>query len=125
MSTDDGSTAPMVVDLASATEIIHAVAREAQSAAPKLEAADLYRLGATLDELTSALAHIVEQCAAQTGGYPVDRILRDDGETHDPAARCAEAAEHLHQLSQHCQAANEAARQFHSAIGHVGVEVWW
>ncbi len=41
----------------------------------------------------------------------------------DPAARCAEAADHLHQVNQHLNAANEEARRFHAAIGHIGVQV--
>jgi len=70
------------------------VARDARSTAPELEAADLYTRGAVLDELTSTLAHINDQCAAATGNYPDGRILRDDTDTetdtdtdtHDPAA---------------------------------------
>jgi len=125
VSTDDDNTAAMVTDLATATELIHAVARDARSTAPDLEAADLYALGAVLDELTSTLAHISDQCAAATGNYPDGRILRDDTDTdtHDPAARCAEAADHLHQVSRHLAAANEEARRFHTAIGHIGVQV--
>jgi len=123
VSTDDDTTAAMVTDLATAAELIHAVARDARSTALELEAADLYTLGAVLDELTSTLAHIAEQCAASTGNYPDGRILRDDTDTHDPAARCAEAADHLHQTSRHLQAANEEARRFHTAIGHIGVQV--
>ena len=123
MSTDDGNTAAMVTDLATAAELIHAVARDARSTALELEAADLSTLGAVLDELTSTLAHIAEQCAAATGNYPDGRILRDDTDTHDPVARCAEAADHLHQVNQHLAAANEEARRFHAAIGHIGVQV--
>jgi len=123
VSTDDDTTAAMVTDLATAAELIHAVARDARSTALELEAADLSTLGAVLDELTSTLAHIAEQCAASTGNYPDGRILRDDTDTHDPAARCAEAADHLHQTSRHLQAANEEARRFHAAIGHIGVQV--
>jgi len=123
VSTDDDDMAAMVTDLSAATDLIHAVARDARSTAPDLAAGDLYTLGAVLDELTSTLAHITDQCAAQTGNYPDGRILRDDTDTHDRAARCAEAADHLHQVSQHLQAANQAARQFHAAIGHVGVQV--
>ncbi len=70
MSTDDDNTAAMVTDLATATELIYAVARD----------------------------------------------------THAPAARCAEAADHLHQVNQHLHAANEEARRFHAAIGHVGIQ---
>ncbi len=123
MSTNDDDTAAMVTDLATATELIRAVARDARSTAPELEAADLYTLGAVLDELTSTPAHITDQCAAATGNYPDGRILREDTDTHDPAARCAEAADHLHQTSRHLQAANEEARRFHTAIGHIGVQV--
>jgi len=47
-------------------------------------------------------------------------VARD---THAPAARCAEAADHLHQVNQHLHAANEEARRFHAAIGHVGGSV--
>jgi len=132
VSTDDGNTAAMVTDLATATELIHAVAREARITAPQLEAADLYTLGAVLDELTSTLPHITAQCAAATGNYPDGRILRDDTDTdtdtatatdtHDPAARCAEAADHLHQVNQHLNAANEEARRFHAAMSHIGVQ---
>jgi len=128
VSTDDDNTAAMVTDLATATELIHAVAREAGITAPELEVADLYTLGAVLDELTSTLAHITEQCAAATGNYPDGRILRDDTatdtatDTHDPAARCAEAADHLHQVNQHLAAANEEARRFHAAMSHIGVQ---
>jgi len=123
VSANDDNTAQLVSDLATATELIHAVARDARSTALELEAADLYTLGAVLDELTSTLAHIAEQCAAATGNYPDGRILRDDTDTHDPGGRCAEAADHLHQVNRHLNAANEDARRFHAAIGHIGVEV--
>ena len=70
MSTNDDNTAQLVTDLATATELIYAVARD----------------------------------------------------THAPAARCAEAADHLCQVNQHLNAANEEARRFHAAIGHVGIQ---
>ncbi len=123
MTTDEATTAVMVTDLATATELIDAVARHARITAPQLEVADLYTLGAVLDELTSTLAHITAQCAAATGNYPDGRILRDDTDSHDPAVRCAEAADHLHQTSQPLAAANEEARWFHTAIGHVGIQM--
>jgi len=50
-------------------------------------------------------------------------VMDTDTDTHDPAARCAEAADHLHQVNQHLNAANEEARRFHTAIGHIGVQV--
>jgi len=49
-------------------------------------------------------------------------VLSDDSDTHDPAARCAEAADHLHQVAHHLGAANEVARQFHNAISHITVQ---
>ena len=85
----------MFTDLAAA-ELVPAVAREVCAVAPDLEVDDLYTLGATLDELTSSLAHISDQCASHVGTYLHGRILRDDTNTHDPDARCAEAADHLH-----------------------------
>ncbi len=115
----------MVTDLATAAELIHAVAREVRATAPELEVDDLYTLGRTLDELTSTLAHISDRCANHVGNYPHGRIMRDDTRTHDPAARCAEAADHLHEAGRRLNDANHAARQYHAAIGHVGVEVQW
>jgi len=84
-----------------------------------------YTLGATLDELTRALATLVTTCSTQVSGLSAGAVLRDDSGTRDPAARCAEAADHLHQVAQHLDAANQAARQYHSAISHIGVEVPW
>jgi len=123
VSTDDDDTAAMVTDLATATDLIRAVARDSRIMARELEAADLSTLGAVLDELTSTLAHISDQCAAATGNYPDGRILRDDTVTTPLPPRCAEAADHLHQVNQHLNAANEEARRFHTAIGHIGVQV--
>ena len=84
--------------------------------------ADLYSLGATLDELTSALAHITDQCADQARRYPEGRILRDDSDFYDSAVRCAEAAAHLRQVSRYLNLANVVGREYHSTIGHVGIE---
>jgi len=124
VSTDD-DMAGVVTDLVAATELIHAVAREVRSTAPKLEAVDFYTLGGTLDELTATLARITDQCAAQTGNYLDGRMLREDSGTRDPAARCAEAADQLHQVSRHLQAANQEVRRFHAGIGHIGVQGPW
>ncbi len=123
MITDDDNTAPRVVDLASATDISHTTARHVRAAAPGLEVADLDRVGATVDELTSTLAHVAEQCATPTGRHPVGRSVREDTEIHDHAGRGAGAGGHPHQMSQHCQGAKEAACQWRSAIGHVGAMV--
>jgi len=120
VSSDD-ETAMVMSDLGTATELVRSVARRARSMAPTLDAADLSTLGSILDELTSTLAYLTNQCAKHTERYPTGRILRDDT-TQDPAARCAQAAEYLHQMSQHLLAANAVARQFQSTIGHIGVE---
>ncbi len=123
MITDDDNTAPGVVDFASATDISHAAARDVSATAPGLEVADLDRVGATVDELTSTLAHVAEPCATPMGRHLVGRSVREDTEIHDHAGRGAGAGGHPHQMSQHRQAAKEAARQWRSAIGHVGAMV--
>jgi len=117
VSTDD-DMAGVVTDLVAATELIHAVAREVRSTAPKLEAVDFYTQGGTLDELPASLAPIT----AQTGNYSDGRMLREDSDPRDPAVRCAEAADRLHRVSRHPQAANQEVRRFHAGIGHIGVQ---
>lgn len=123
MITDDDNTAPGVVDFASATDISHTTARDVSATAPELEVAELDRVGATMDELTSTPAHVAEPCATSMGRHLVGRSVREDTGTHDHAGRGAGAGGHPHQMSKHCQAAKEAACQWRSAIGHVGAMV--
>jgi len=111
--------------VAAASEVLRQAVRENTATMQSPDTEDLYTLGATLDELTRALATLVATCSTQVAGLSGGAVLRDDSGTRDPAARCAEAADHLHQVAQHLDAANQAARQYHSAISHVGVEVPW
>jgi len=111
--------------VAAASEVLRQAVRETTATMQSPDTEDLYTLGATLDELTRALAQVVTTCSTQVAGLAGGAVLRDDSGTRDPAARCAEAADHLHQVAQHLDAANQAARQYHSAISHIGVEVPW
>ncbi|MGZ6770756.1 MAG: hypothetical protein ACXVGK_11210 [Mycobacteriaceae bacterium] len=90
---------------------------------PVLEVADLPGLGGALDEVTRALASIALSCAAQVGQFPFAHVLCDDDSTHSPAARCDEAADHLHQVAHHLADATLAAWQFHNTVSHITVEV--
>jgi len=90
--TDDDNTAPGVVDFASATDISHTTAYDVSATAPELEVAELDRVGATMDELTSTPAHVAEPCATSTGRHPVaavcgktPRLMTTPGEVRVPA----------------------------------------
>ena len=72
--------------------------------------------------MTRVLANVAISSAVQVAQLPAGRLLSDDSDTHDPAARCAEAADHLHQVAHHLGAANEAARQFHNVVSHITIE---
>ncbi len=120
---EEDTPAELITVLTEAGERIRRTVRGSGEAGPPLGVEDLYTLGGVMDELTRTLAGVMTRCATEVGAYPNTRILRDDSGTHDPAARCAEAADHLHELSQHLHAANEAARRYHSATGHIGIEV--
>jgi hypothetical protein len=86
------------------------------------DAQDFDTLGGALDEVTRVLANVAISCAVQVAQLPAAGGLSDDSDTHNPAARCAEAADHLHQVAHHLGAANEAAHQFHNAISHITVQ---
>jgi hypothetical protein len=58
-------------------------------------------------------------CAAQVGQLQFSHVLSDDDSTHSPAARCDEAADHLHQVAHHLADATLAAWQFHTTISHI------
>jgi len=75
-----------------------------------------------LDEVTRVLANVAISCAVQVAQLPAAGVLSDDSDTHDPAARCAEAVDHLHQVAHHLGAANEAVRQFHNVVSHITIE---
>lgn len=83
---------------------------------------DFYVWGWALSELTARLQDGARVLGRQVAGYGDRRILRDD-EDEDPAARLVEAGEHLAALVSALDQANRAARLYHSAVGHIGVQV--
>jgi hypothetical protein len=112
----------LVRALVAAGDLLRRAVPEGEQTAPALGTADLSMLGGALDEVTRALANIAIGCAAQVGQLPFGHVLSDDSGTHNPAARCAEAADELHQVAQHLDAANQSAWQFHNAISHITVD---
>jgi len=123
VSTDDDDTAAMITALATATNLIHAAARDARSTAPELEAADLYTLGAVLDELTSTLAHIADQCAAATGNYP-GRSHPARRQRHPRSRRPRRRSRRPPPPDQQApERSQRGCPPVHAAIGHVGAEV--
>jgi len=79
-------------------------------------------LGGALDEVTRVLANVAISGAVQVAQLPAAGAFSDDSDTHDPTARCAEAADHLHQVAHHLGAANEAVQQFYNAVSHTTIE---
>jgi hypothetical protein len=82
----------------------------------------LYAWGYVLSELTARVEDIARVLAKQVSTYGHRRILRDD-EGGNPAARLQEAQASLANVATYAEIANEAARAYHSAIGHIAVEV--
>lgn len=119
----DERPSDLVTAVAAAGNLLRGAAREAGTTVPDLDVEALYNLGGDLDELTCILASITARCSTHVAQLSDGRILRDDSDTHDPAARCAQAADYLHQVAQHLEGANEAARQYHNTISHIGVQV--
>lgn len=83
---------------------------------------DFYVWGWALSELTMRLQDGARVLGSQVAGYGDRRILRDD-EGADPAARLVEAGEHLAALVSALDQANQAARLYHSSVGHIAVQV--
>lgn len=83
---------------------------------------DFYVWGWALSELTMRLQDGARVLSRQVAGYADRRILRDD-EGEDPAARLLEVREHLTELVSALGRANEAARLYHSTVGHIAVAV--
>lgn len=83
---------------------------------------DFYVWGWALSELTMRLQDGAQVLGRQVASYGDRRILRDD-EGADPAARLVEAGAHLGALVSALDQANRAARLYHSAVGHIGVQV--
>lgn len=83
---------------------------------------DFYVWGWALSELTMRLQDGARVLGRQVASYGDRRILRDD-EGADPAARLVEAGAHLGALVSALDQANRAARLYHSAVGHIAVQV--
>lgn len=97
-----------------------AVRRQAADHDPAHE--DFYAWGYVLSELTARVQDAARILGQQIAHYGDRRILRDDTDA-DPAARLTEAAQLLENVHAAAGVANQAARLYHSAIGHIGVEV--
>ncbi len=96
------------------------VERQREDGDPSHE--DFYAWGWALTEVTAGLEHLCRVLAGQVGRYGDARVLRDD-EGAEPVVRLAEARGHLAALESALRAANGAARAYHSAAGHIAVEV--
>lgn len=83
---------------------------------------DFYTWGWALSELTMRLDDVGAVLGSQVLAYGERRFLRDDEGDH-PAERLGEAARCLGEMRAALVAANAAARRYHSAIGHIAVEV--
>lgn len=81
-----------------------------------------YAWGWALSEATARVEDAGRVLRRQVSAYGDRRILRDD-DGADPQERLREAAGHLDAMCSAAAAANEAARRYHSAIGHIAVEV--
>lgn len=83
---------------------------------------DFYAWGWALGELTAHAEHASRVLGRQIATYGGRRLLRDD-DGADPYERLREASSHLDEMTAALAAANTAARHYHSAVGHIAVEV--
>lgn len=83
---------------------------------------DFYLWGWALSDLTMRLQTVVRVLSGQVAHYGDDRILRDD-EGDDWAGRLVEVTRYLDLLARELDQAKKTARRYHSAIGHIAVEV--
>jgi hypothetical protein len=89
---------------------------------PRLSHEDMYRAGAALTEITYQLDEIAREIFEDVKAYPSSYVLRDD-QGKDPQKRIEEALDQLTEISVSMQQANRRAKLYHSAVGHIGVEV--
>lgn len=97
-----------------------AVTRQQQDRDPAHE--DFYTWGWALSDLTMRVQDAGRVLSRQVAQYGDNRVLRDD-EDGDPYERLSEARGHLDTMAAALGQANQAARLYHSAIGHIAVEV--
>lgn len=117
-----GMTDTVETALDQVTDTLRAVvSRQQQDGDPTHE--HFYVWGWALSELTMRTQDAGRVLSRQVSDYGSRRILRDDEDGRDPAARLQEASEHLQEMVAALDRANRAARAYHSAIGHIGVQV--
>jgi hypothetical protein len=109
-------TVPDLYDLPDV--ITAAVRRQAADRDPAHE--DFYAWGYVLSELTARVQDAARLLGRQVAAYGDRRQLRDDAGT-DPADRLAEAAALLDEVAAAAGSANNAARLYHSSVGHIAV----
>jgi len=105
-----------------ASELLRRASRDTAGTLRLPDTEDLSTSAGALDEVTRVLANVAVSCAVQVAQLPAAGVLSDASDIHNPAARCAEAADHLHQVAHHLGAANEAVRQFHNAVSDITIE---
>ncbi|MFD8534140.1 hypothetical protein ACFV0L_42705 [Streptosporangium canum] len=103
-------------DLTRFGELLQAVREQRE-----LTVAELYEAGWLLGEVTRAAA-LADHARTEAAALPSRVILRDDT-GGDPGTRIAEAHDRLTWMIGLLQEADEPARRYHAAIGHLGVEV--
>ena len=92
---------------------------DVQSRGEIAEPRDLYEWGAALSTITDRLDAAVSVVAGQLGQLKGEPELRDDA-GGNPWQRLGHAQEQLEALRLSLNASNKAAREFHSAVSHVG-----
>src|SRR5919206_1181230 len=100
--------------------ITEAVRRQAVNHDPSPE--DLCAWGYVLSQLTALVQDVAGALRRQVVAYGDRRVLRDN-EGADPAARLVNAARLLADVADAAGRANSAARLYHSAIGHIALDV--
>lgn len=116
---DTGASTEQLLD--TATEALReAVGRQAKDADPAHES--FYTWGWALTEVSDTLGQLCRMMAPQVIRYGDARVLRDD-EGVDPYERLREMRELLDALYSQLELANTTARAYHSATGHIAVEV--
>lgn len=107
-----------IENLRAGGELVHAAAREHIDP----DVADLYEAGGAYKETIAALAALAEQTIHEMQRLPERVILRaDDGK--DPGEHRRAAIVHLAEMRRSLDQAHEAANRYHSAVGHLAVEV--